>query len=361
MGFKIVRLDPNGNPTDGVIVNYTKSKFNPSDPDSVVVVDFNLGGYIRFSNSIALLGGAEPAPGTQPETLTTVRWDPPGETRPRRGFSQATTFGTEQFFLSSRDEGYQRMVVDWFIFYVLGSYLTPRHYFIDPTPDVLETMSKIDPERPPESEQDIMAILQIRPDLIRSITCVEETFNLQAVSPALRGVVRHLLENRGMLEEYMATSDEGRNSLIDGWQESSEAGELTAGERFALLQAAVDRRELMGSAYDHIELGRGPGDENTYILIGNNFGPDLQLFGGTPARFDAWRWVVEQLEEFETLNGFIPAFGPYVTEARMRYRVIIGPGVSDREVEFLRFHGHELIDRRDGSDIGKLDEDVVVK
>ncbi len=45
----------------------------------------------------------------------------------------------------------------------------------------------------------------------------------------------------------------------------------------------------------------------------------------------------------------------------MRYRVIVGPGVSDREVEFLRFNGHELIDRRDGSDIGKLDEDVVVE
>jgi hypothetical protein len=203
-----------------------------------------------------------------------------------------------------------------------------------------------------------MEIVRHEPELIKYVRCVEEAFRPESVSPAMRRVIRQLLENRETVQMYLSASPDERGSLVEGWLADG-GGELPPRERYALVQGAEDRGELFLSAYDSVELGRGPGDESTYILIGTDLG-DLRLLDPDqkPGRFDAWRWVVDQLDEFEELNGFVPAFGPYVTEARMRYRVILGPGVSDREAAFLRFYGHETIDRRSGEPIGKLESDV---
>jgi hypothetical protein len=363
MGLKIIRLNDKGNSTDNMIVTWTRQHSgSPFDLDSVVAIDFNVGGYVRFSNSL-FSGQVDPNPNQKPEdrpALASISWDPPGEEPVPRGPSQHTQFDGGR--LSARDEGYQLTAVDWFVDFALSSYLTRRHYFVDPTEEVMALMGEINPEdesRLPKTPDDIMALVQRAPHLINSIRCDDETFTPDLISPALRQVCRNLLDSQDSVTRYVKTDATGRQGLISEWEAGAEGGRLTEREVAALTRAAEEKPDLLLRAQDSVELGRARGDENTYILIGTNVDPDLNLPvpEGVSEQFAAWYWVMDQLDDFVEANGFVPAFGPYVTEARMRYRVVLGPGTGERERNFLQFYGHDLIDRTQGGPIGRLDGD----
>jgi len=360
MGLKIIRLNELGNPTDNMIVTWTRQHSNNKyDPDTVVAIDFNVGGYVRFSNSL-FPGQADPNPDQKPEdrpTLADISWDPPGEKPLPRGPSQHTMFDNEP--LSTRDEGYQLTAVDWFVDFALSNYLTRRHYFIEPTPEVRRLMAEIRPDDEahlPKTPDDLMALVQRAPHLINNIQCNDEMFTRNLISPALRQVCLNLLENRTSTARFVQADRKGRQAMIKEWAVGAEGERLTEREFTALMRAAEEKPELVLRAQDSVELGRAQGDENTYILIGLKVDPELNLPvpEGVSERFAAWYWVMNQLDDFVKVNGFMPAFGPYITEARMRYRVVMGPGTGDRECDFMSFYLHELIDRTQGGPIGRL-------
>ncbi len=334
MGFYVVVLNPNGNATDRRIIDWTRQyDVNPgdrNDPDSVVAVDFNVGGYVRFSNS---LFASQVFAADQPATKIQYAWDPPGDPRPQPGPSQHTTFDNRP--LSSRDEVYQKTAVNWFADFVLSGYLQSRTYIIEPTPEVLAIFNG----RFPQTSADVVELLNARPELLDKIRCLEPTFVPQQLSPAARQICLNLLDSATQLERYLENPQEFVREYSDSTLHEVEAA--------AFVRAANEKRDLVVKAFDCVELGRAKGDSNTYILIGLDNERRLPNRRGL-------EWFAAQLELFVAANGFIPGFGWYVTEARMRYRVILGPGVTDREKTFLAFFGHEVIDRRQADDIGLL-------
>lgn len=351
MGFKVVNLNPNNGGLERRILDWTRSKIpDPNAPDNVVAVDFQPGGFIIFSNT---LFRDDPAAGTRAAdrpNIFAVQWDPPGEARPRRGPSQHTYFddvapplATEServYQLAARDEAYQFTAINVFVDMVLTSYLTRRRYAVAPTPEVMKVLDG----RVPNSLDDIAKLVCANSEFLNDIQIEDDTLTPDQISPGLREACRAILNDAASLQSYMRVPEE----FLAGWEE-----QLTPREKEACLRAAREKQALIVDVFDHLELGRASGDNNTYILIGVDrarHAPDQQ----------GWAWLMSQLDEFVTLNNFLPAFGCFVTEARTRYRVITGPGVTQREYDFLAFSGHELINRRNGEPIGRLADDQPV-
>lgn len=327
-GLYTVVLDEHGNSTDRKIVTWTrKHGDNPLDSDSIVAVDFNLGGFIRFSNSLE--GRTSKNDANHPIAISST-WDPPNDPEPPRGGSQHTTFDERP--LSSRDAGYQHTAVTWFVEFVLSNYLKFGAIYLDPTPAV---MSKLE-NRTPESVAEIVNLLCDNPELIDNIQLTRHTFIPEQISPAVRELVATILEKESEVNAYL---DDPASYL-----EKNSHSDLSDLERRAFLNAARDKGNLVRHAFNCVELGRGRGDGNVYVLIGWDE-------NGLPSTHGLdWFW--RELPHFVARYHFVPGFGWYVTEARMRYHVILGPGVTERERAFLAFFGHRLVDRRNGQEIG---------
>jgi hypothetical protein len=328
-GFYVVDMDPKNNSTDRKIVYFTYNYDPDSDKewDWRVALDFNVGGYVRFSNS--LFWGQSL---TKAVPMVSLRWDPPGDAQQPPFLSQHTYFDDQP--LSSRDESYQETAVNFFADFVLSSYLSTRHYVVEPTESVL---AALDGELPTTPEH-VAQLAAADPDLLRYVRCSEQPFTPDQLSAGARQVCKDILEDAANLEDYLAEPE----GYIEGLGD-----EITDAEREALIHAAHEKPALVRRAFDSVELGRAPGDHNTYILIGVN--PETKLPDD-----DHLEWLFGQLGDFVEQNGFMPAFGPFVTEARQRAYVVLGPGTGQREHDYLTLFGHHLIDRRDGTPIGQI-------
>lgn len=337
-GYYVAVMDENGNTTDGKIVRWTRlNSKEPSPIDAIVAVDFNVGGYIRFSNAL-FPGQAEPPPGAKKKDFAVLHWDPPGDLEILPGPSQFTYFDDQP--LSSRDEGYQATAVNWFAEFVLSPYLTTRHYVIDPTDDVIAALDG----KLPKDTEDVSRLAATNPALLRHVSCHEQTFLPSQLSEGAREVIARLLEDGTSLQEYLKAPEAFIGSASDQT--------LLPEEADALSRAANEKQDLIRRAFDSVELGRARGDGNTYILLGVDRKMNLPDQG-------ALDWVLSELPAFVEENGYLPAFGPFVTEARMRYTVVLGPGVTEREEAYLRLFGHQVVDRRDGSSIGQVRLDTL--
>lgn len=333
--LQIVVLDPKQNETNRQIVEWTRNhgKFT-NDKDNIVAVDFNVGGFVRYSNSI---GGKVVNRDTKNQTVIASDWDPEEDPEPWGGISQHTTF--DGGALSQRDEVYWTTAVNWFVEFVLGNYLRSRTILINPTREVMA----ITGERTPSTTEEIVQLLCQNPDLLQNMRFFEDAFLPEQISVAVRKVVLSLLENREELEFYLREPE-----IYVAEKDSDHL--LTDLEKRAFLRAAQEKGEQVLHAFDCVELGRGRGDGNVYVLIG------WEKNGRLPSE-QGQDWFRSQLPQFVEENGFVPGFGWYVTEARMRYHVVVGPGVTEREIDFLRFFGHKVIDRRDGQEIGNWREE----
>jgi hypothetical protein len=333
-GYYVVIMDEYGNTTDGRIVRWTRDHGSDPTPwDSIMAVDFNVGGWVRFSR--ALRPGHSEA---EAKNFVYLHWDPPGELDIVPGPSQFTYFDDQP--LSSRDEGYQATAVNWFAEFVLSPYLTTRHYVVDPTDDVLAALDG----NLPRDMSDVSRLAATNPELLRHVSCQEQAFLPSQLSQGAREVIARLLEDESSLQEYL----EAPESFI-GYASDQQP---LPDEAEALSRAAREKQELIRRAFDSVELGRARGDGNTYILLGVDWEMNLP-------NQEALDWVLSELPAFVEENGYLPAFGPFVTEARMRYTVVLGPGVTEREEAFLRLFGHHIIDRRDGSSIGQARLDTL--
>ena len=175
------------------------------------------------------------------------------------------------------------------------------------------------------------------PSLLASVQRIPSPFQPAQLSPGTRTVIRALLEDELTLEAYLANSEAFVDSVLQGQEEP-----IDEAERAALIQAAADKPDLITNTFDSVSLGRSQqGDGNTYILIGTD--PETNLLSSA-----GLEWYQANIEAFVALNGFLPAFGHYVTEASLRYRVIAGPDVSPRAMRYLTFGGNVVVDRRDG-------------
>jgi len=296
------------------------------DGDNVVNVYYNLGHFIHFSETVV------PPPGS----AVAISYDPPGEAdEPVLGPCQQTAFDGAP--LSERGERYRHLAVNWFAFHVLGRYIRSLKFILDPTTEVQALAKEVLGGRLPRGVEDIASLVCADPDLLHRIECVRGDFDPEQLSPAAREVCLGLLEDKGRLERYLSEPE----GFIGKWAE-----EMTLEEREALVRVAGEQPDLVRNAFDSVELGGARGDGNTYILIG------LDRERNLPDR-KGWEWLGRQLGRFASRNGFLPSCGYYVTEAQSCQRIILGPGVTDRERDFLQFSGHEVIDRRDG---GLLEE-----
>ena len=327
-GLYVVVLDPVGSKTDRKIVEWTRLHGdNKADLDSIVAVDFNVGGYVRFSNST---GGKVVKNDPNIPIAISTTWDPENDPAPAGGYSQHTTF--DGYPLSSRDEGYRATAVNWFIEFVLSNYLQFRTIEIDPTPEVMDRLG----DRTPESVEEIVNLLGENPDLLENIQVTRNTFDPEQISPAVKIIVSEILESQSRMVTYLNYPE----AFVDDYG-GEEISEL---ERRALIKAATDKAVQVRLAFDSVELGRGRGDGNVYILIGWDEHRILPSQEGLD-------WFAQELPNFVNNYGFVPGFGWYLTEARMRYQVILGPGVTDREMAFLASFGHRIFDNRDGQEI----------
>jgi len=298
------------------------------DGDNVVNVYYNLGHFIHFSETVVSPAGSTVA----------ISYDPPGEAdEPVLGPCQQTAF--DGILLSERGERYRHLAVNWFAFHVLGRYIRSQKFILDPTVEVQELAKEVLGGRLPRGVEDIASLICDDPNLLHRIQCVRGDFDPEQLSPAAREACLGLLEDVGGLEGYL--SDPER--FIRKW-----AGGMTPEEREALVRVAREQPALVRNAFDSVELGGARGDGNTYILIGLDRKRNLPDQKG-------WEWLGSQMEGFVARNGFLPSCGYYVTEAQSCQRIILGPGVTDRERDFLQFSGHELIDKRDG---GLLEEQL---
>jgi hypothetical protein len=295
------------------------------DDDYILAVRYQVGGWTIFSNSLFADQPAESG-------IVRISYDPPGDIElPPPGPSQHTYFDEQS--LSSRDEGYQTTAVNFFADYVLANYLRVRTYVVDPSSDVRDALDG----RLPETRADIAKMIQKDDSLLDKVRCVEREFSPEQLSPGARQAIRSLLENRDSLESFL----ENPEKFIGEYQQSTEYP-IKDEEADALVRAAREQPEVVAHVFDSVELGRSTiGDGNAYILIGIDEGT------GLPNK-EGMRWYLDQLDNFVELNGFVPGIGFYVTEASLRHSVILGPGVSDRAREYLKFIGHEIVDHREG-------------
>jgi len=330
-GFFHVNLAEN-NPTNNKIISWTRIHYtdpNESVDDRTVALEFNVGGWMRFSNRAYPYYNLT---NKAPQTIVNTGWDPPGDDPQFPYINQMTYFDGQP--LSSRDEDYQQIAVDFFADFVLSIYLVRRYYDVEPIPEVLEILDGNMPETP----EDVAKIICANPALLRNIRFQEETFNPAMLSDGARQAILNLLESADTIESYLGSPEAFLlSSNVD----------LGENESQALVRAAKEKPDLVRAAFDSVELGRAKGDGNTYILLGINFEtntPDQQSLD----------WLIEQLGDFQRENGFTPSFGFFVTDAQTRHHVVLGPKVTEREIRYLTVFGHNLIDRREGGRIGRI-------
>jgi hypothetical protein len=308
------------------------------DNDNVLAINYQIGGWAKFSNTVFKeLGQKESDP------VVNIAYDPPGQIEEReRGFSQHTHF--DNISLSSReDPQYEQIAVDFFGDFVLSAYLRPLQYNVEPTLEVQEALGGAGYF--PKSVEDIARMLQVNPNLLANVQCVPGDFDPKQLSPTTRMACLLVLEDQEGLASFLESPETTiRNA------ESLTALPCPEKEINALIQAANEKPDVIRSAFDSVALGRARGDGNTYILLGIN------LATGLPDK-DWFDWIIGQLDQVVQINGFLPVFGYYVTAARSHHTVVLGPGVTEREKEFLTFFGHKIIDRRNGEAIGKIDSD----
>lgn len=162
------------------------------------------------------------------------------------------------------------------------------------------------------------------------------------LSNAVAYVIRSLLDNEQTLNAFLL-DPEGFLTVREQETDSM----LMEGERTAFLNLAQNadtlRREL-----DQVALGDSTGDGDTYILIG------IESETGIPSK-DALLWLHENLANFVGYHGYMPGYGGYVTEANLRNHVVLGPGATDRDRDFLARNGIKTYDRRDWQPIGTLE------
>lgn len=314
-----------------------KIKTWTGDVDNIVAINYQVGHWTTFSNTVFKhLGQTDAAP------IVNIAYDPPGEELlPTRGPSQHTYFENETVDFDENPQ-YGETAVNYFASLVLADYLQTVRFIVKPTQDVQAALGG--PGNFPYKLEDIARMVQKDPKLLEKVERVEETFTPQSLSAAARYACRLLLHSRADVNAFL----EDPEKILS--QAEAETGEkLTEAERNAFVQARDEQPDVIRYAFDHVELGQAPGDGNTYILIGVD--PELKR-----PRAEWAQWATDQLEICYELNGFWPAYGPFVTEAHGRFRVVLGPGVTEREIGYLQFAGIELIDRTDGADIGLLDD-----
>ena len=331
-GMFVVKLDKHSNLTEKKILEWTAAK-NPNDKsvDELVALNLQVGGWMTFSNSLFANQEIPANPDASPHFVN-LTWDPPGDDTLVAGPSQHTYF--DEMPLSSRAENYQQTAINWFAEMVLARYLTPRHYMIEPHPQVVEALGG----RLPATLDDVHTLICQDLRFLDFIRIEQTHFSADMLSTGTRKAIGWLLESRQTLEAYL------QEPTTISYEYQSEMTEL---EVNALIRAATDKPELIQRAFDSVELGRASGDGNTYILLGVDRERHLP-------NAEAWAWLNDQLPVFAEMNGFLPAFGCFITQARQQFHVILGPGVTDREKTFLEFYGNRVHDYRDGSALDSL-------
>jgi hypothetical protein len=331
-GYYIVKLDQQNSATDRKIVEWTRRNGTVQDDprDVTVAVRCQWGGWVTFSNSV--FQGQVIQRGSQVPSFVNLQWDPPGDDPLVAGPSQHTYFDNQP--LSSRDEGYQQTVVNCFAHFVLANYLSARYYIIEPIPDIVAMFD----DHVPSTEEDVVRLICQRPDLMPYVRIHDEVFSADQLSPAARQFCIAVLESRESLENYLNNPA----GFMEGLQADMKPLEVEVFQR-----AAKEKADAVLRAFDNAELGRARGDGNTYILMAVDLDKNLP----DPRSLE---WTLNQLPIFVEQNGFLPAFGCFVTQAQLNFHVVLAPNVGDRERDFLMFYGSRIIDRRDGNPIGRI-------
>jgi hypothetical protein len=290
--------------------------------DDRYAVAFQVGGWVIFSNSIfrSTVNGQIVA------TEVYDSWDPPAD-NPRldsSGRSQHTYFDNGK--LSQRDPAYRRVAVNFFVDYALSNYLRQRKFVVEPT----EKTRRILGGRLPETQADVAKLICEDPNVLDSIEFVDADFDPEQISPATRQVCEKILNSPQAAEAFV-------NNPEASLKEYTPSGEeLPTHEAQALLYAAREKPELVRNAADYVELGASRGDGNVYILIGVD--PEI----GRPKR--EWiDWALTEADAHFAQTGSWPAYGHFITDARLRYHVVLGPGTGERERRFLEFSGNVIL------------------
>lgn len=292
------------------------------DRDSILAVRYRFSNWVTFSDTLFQEQQNQPV---------YITYDPPGDfVRPEPGPSQHVTF--DGVPLSKRDEAYQEAAVNFFAENILALYLRPVSYFVQADADVSTALDG----RFPKSVEDIAQLVCANPALLNKVERVSGEFDSNTLAQATRMLIRHIIENYESAIEFVNAPEEFIKRL--------ELSEIPDREYNALLRAAAEKQDQIVHTVNDIELGASSkiGDGNTYILIGfdrETMQPDKE----------GLKWYIDNIRSFVNQNGSFPAFGYYITEALLRYNVIVGPGVSQREVDYLIFQGHVVSDYRDVS------------
>lgn len=162
-----------------------------------------------------------------------------------------------------------------------------------------------------------------------------------SLSETAREVVYALFENKNNIESFIQAPEAFINAI-----EGDTFDPMLDEERTALVAIARDEK-LLWQEFDQASLGDADGDGDTYILIGS------ELSAGVPSQ-EAMMWLHKNLLSFFKEYGYMPGYGSYVTEAYLRTHVVLGPGVSEREKDFLVRTGINVYDRRNSELIGSL-------
>lgn len=160
-GLYTIVLDKSGNSTDRKIVDWTRwHGANTADTDSILAVDFNLGGFVRFSNSME--GRVSRNDPNAP--INILRPGIPLMIRSHRVVSVSTPGLTNSHYRTVMKDTGQRQW-NWFIEFVLSGYLQFRAIKLDPTPEVMARLGS----RTPETVEEIIGLLRDNPSLIDNV------------------------------------------------------------------------------------------------------------------------------------------------------------------------------------------------
>jgi hypothetical protein len=290
--------------------------------DDRYAVAFQVGGWVIFSNSVfrSTVDGQV----VTPEVYDS--WDPPTD-NPRldpSGRSQHTYFDNGQ--LSQRDPAYRRIAVNFFVDYALSSYLRQRKFVVEPTERTRDILSG----RLPETQAEIAKLICKDPNVLDHIEFVDADLDPEQISLATRQVCEQILESPQATAAFVNNSE----AFLKEYAPSGK--ELPTLEAQALLNAAREKPELVRNAADCVELGASKGDGNVYILIG------VDPATSRPKR--EWiDWALTEADAHFAKTGSWPAFGHFITDARLRYHVVLGPGTGERERRFLEFAGNVIL------------------
>lgn len=293
------------------------------EDDYIVQVSYSLGSYIRFQRDLYV------------ESAISIGYDPPAENRTARlGPGQEKNFDNRP--LSQRSPSYQRLAVNWFATTLLSRYLRKRKFLLDPTEAVTKVAFAMFVNRYPETEAEFAQLVCQFPEALQRVQVSDAGFSADRLSDGARAAILALLEDQDRLAQYLREP----RSFLESYAQGAQPEEIAA-----LTALSEEQPALVENAFDQVELGGSAGDGNTYILLG--------MQGDQPS-VDNLEWLKSGIGQFVEKNGFAPSVGWYLTAAQACHRVILGPGVSDRDRRFLEFMGHEIIDRRDGAPLADL-------